>query len=243
MTGPTGNNQLGLENVTSIINHPEASEVRNNTCHDAYIARLEQQIADLQEEVERARSLTTLSRTLDAILLPEPRNTVPIPSQFSSLSLPIPDHSQPHNIQPKNMPASNPQYATLPTSKQNSLPITNQYPQYVTAPLHHQNTPTRNHPITQYISFAHVASPNEQCVPPIYMMEAQPFTTPMPIKYKTYIDQYEKKENSAKEDERNREIRSLKEAIKRLQITKEGEGLEYEDLCVHPDIDLPTGYK
>lgn len=53
----------------------------------------------------------------------------------------------------------------------------------------------------------------------------------------------EKTEIRAKEEERDREIRSLKESVKSLQITKRGEGLGYEDLCVHPDIDLPTGYK
>lgn len=50
-------------------------------------------------------------------------------------------------------------------------------------------------------------------------------------------------ENRSKEVERDREIRSLNQAVKSLQITKGGEGLEFEDLCVHPDIDFPTGYK
>lgn len=150
--------------------------------------------------MECARSPTNLSRTLDVISFPEPRNTVPIPPQFLSLSLPIPDHSQPQNTQPTSTPSLNPQYDILPTSKQNPLPIPNQNPQYVTAPLHDQSTPTRNNLATQYISSAHVVLPNVQCVPPIYMMEDHPFTTCLPIKYKEDTDQYEKTEIRARED-------------------------------------------
>ncbi|KAJ8535673.1 hypothetical protein K7X08_023393 [Anisodus acutangulus] len=40
-----------------------------------------------------------------------------------------------------------------------------------------------------------------------------------------------------------REIHSLKEAFKNIQTSKGHEGLEYEDLCMHPDIELPVGYK
>ncbi|KAJ8574037.1 hypothetical protein K7X08_010548 [Anisodus acutangulus] len=40
-----------------------------------------------------------------------------------------------------------------------------------------------------------------------------------------------------------RETHSLKEAFKNIQTSKGHEGLEYEDLCMHPDIELPVGYK
>lgn len=51
MIGSIKNNQLGIGNGTSTINRPEKLEMRNNTGHDEYIARSEQQIADLQGEV------------------------------------------------------------------------------------------------------------------------------------------------------------------------------------------------
>ncbi|XP_049370758.1 uncharacterized protein LOC125835694 [Solanum verrucosum] len=40
-----------------------------------------------------------------------------------------------------------------------------------------------------------------------------------------------------------REIRDVKEAMRNLQTTRGNKSLEYEDLCVQPDIDLPVGYK
>ncbi|KAJ8531506.1 hypothetical protein K7X08_026940 [Anisodus acutangulus] len=40
-----------------------------------------------------------------------------------------------------------------------------------------------------------------------------------------------------------KDIHSLKEAFKNIQTIKGHEGLEYEDLCMHPDIELPVGYK
>ncbi|XP_060170837.1 uncharacterized protein LOC132601789 [Lycium barbarum] len=46
-----------------------------------------------------------------------------------------------------------------------------------------------------------------------------------------------------KEDERDKEIRELREEVRNMRISKRGEKLECEDLCVHPDVDLPDGYK
>ncbi|KAJ8531326.1 hypothetical protein K7X08_026760 [Anisodus acutangulus] len=40
-----------------------------------------------------------------------------------------------------------------------------------------------------------------------------------------------------------KDIHSLKEAFKNIQTIKGHEGLEYEDLCMHPDIELSVGYK
>ncbi|KAK4737484.1 hypothetical protein R3W88_001181 [Solanum pinnatisectum] len=38
-------------------------------------------------------------------------------------------------------------------------------------------------------------------------------------------------------------MREFREEVRNMRISKRGEKLEYEDLCVHPDIDLPDGYK
>ncbi|XP_060190465.1 uncharacterized protein LOC132619638 [Lycium barbarum] len=52
------------------------------------------------------------------------------------------------------------------------------------------------------------------------------------------------REARAKADENvAKKIRSLKEAVRSIQPHKGCEGLEYKDLCIHPDIELPTGYK
>ncbi|MCD7452755.1 hypothetical protein HAX54_018057 [Datura stramonium] len=81
---------------------------------------------------------------------------------------------------------------------------------------------------------------------PVYVVAQQPFTTPIPTMPHSEVDPYEEMEREAgpKVDENmEREIRNLKEAFKSIQVHKGYAGLEYEDLCVHPDIELPAGYK
>ncbi|KAK4734015.1 hypothetical protein R3W88_008276 [Solanum pinnatisectum] len=79
-----------------------------------------------------------------------------------------------------------------------------------------------------------------QCVPPIYVIQAQPSVT-LPL----IVDQYEllEKEWKSKEEEHDKEKRELREKVRNMRISKRGEKLEYEDLCVHPEFDLPDGYK
>ncbi|XP_060185092.1 uncharacterized protein LOC132614615 [Lycium barbarum] len=40
-----------------------------------------------------------------------------------------------------------------------------------------------------------------------------------------------------------KEIHSLKKAMRNLQVARGSKSVEYEYLCVHPDVDLPVGYK
>ncbi|KAH0724475.1 hypothetical protein KY285_000301 [Solanum tuberosum] len=79
-----------------------------------------------------------------------------------------------------------------------------------------------------------------QCVPPIYVTQAQTSVTLTPI-----VNPYEllEKEWKSKEEERDKEMRELREEVRNMRISKRGDKLEYEDLCVHPDIDLLDGYK
>ncbi|XP_019232633.1 PREDICTED: uncharacterized protein LOC109213305 [Nicotiana attenuata] len=93
---------------------------------------------------------------------------------------------------------------------------------------------------------AHVVIPNMQHVPPVYVAEAQTITTPMPHQLHSEVYQYQEAEKDvrAKADEyMAKEIRELKETFKSLKTVRSIDGLEYEDLCVHPDVDLPAGYK
>ncbi|KAH0644764.1 hypothetical protein KY284_032648 [Solanum tuberosum] len=60
------------------------------------------------------------------------------------------------------------------------------------------------------------------------------------------VDPYEEMEKEARsriDDNVAREIHNLKEAFISIQVHKGVEGLEYEDLCVHPDDELPVGSK
>ncbi|XP_070013655.1 uncharacterized protein [Nicotiana sylvestris] len=68
----------------------------------------------------------------------------------------------------------------------------------------------------------------------------------MPHQLHSEVNQHREaeKEVRAKADEyMAKEIHELKKAFKNLKIVRSMEGLEYEDLCVHPDVDLLAGYK
>ncbi|OIT08947.1 hypothetical protein A4A49_60276, partial [Nicotiana attenuata] len=241
MTGSNTSNMTGLGLVTVQRDEPEASDGREVTLRDEHIAQLSQQVANLQGEIERLRNLTNLSISLNTPL-PEERTNAPIPPPFPYFDSPIPEHlplNPPlHNNKPTSTNAhANPQQANPSTFTTS----------YISQPPPAQSTPlTQSHHVTQHIPMAHVTIPNMQYVPPVYVAEAQPFTTPMPHQLHSEVYHYQEaeKEVRAKADEyMEKEIRELKEAVKSLKTVRSMEGLEYEDLCVHPDVDLPTGYK
>ncbi|XP_049354651.1 uncharacterized protein LOC125819228 [Solanum verrucosum] len=69
---------------------------------------------------------------------------------------------------------------------------------------------------------------------------------PILVKFQPEVDQYEEMKKDVKvkvDDVLAREIHDLKEAMRNLQTTRRNQSLEYEDMCVQPDIDLPVGYK
>ncbi|KAH0669614.1 hypothetical protein KY285_023776 [Solanum tuberosum] len=51
---------LGIESVTPTEDNPETSGTKDDTSNDEHIARLEQQIADFQGEVQRVRNFGKL---------------------------------------------------------------------------------------------------------------------------------------------------------------------------------------
>ncbi|KAM3307903.1 hypothetical protein P3S67_009647 [Capsicum chacoense] len=53
----------------------------------------------------------------------------------------------------------------------------------------------------------------------------------------------EKDAKAKSDNDLAREVRELREAMRNLQTTRGSKSLEYDDLCVQPDIDLPIGYK
>ncbi|XP_049386709.1 uncharacterized protein LOC125850930 [Solanum stenotomum] len=147
-------------------------------------------------------------------------------------------------VNPQNQPPTHTPHVSLPTNTY-PLPTTNHVnPSNTPPPI--QNTPIVQTYTTQHIQGAHIATPYVQHVPPVYAMETQAFTNPIPVKFQPEVDQYEEMEKDVKakaDDVLAREIRDLKEAMRNLQTTRGNKSLEYEDLCVQPDIDLPVGYK
>ncbi|XP_016579094.2 uncharacterized protein LOC107876750 [Capsicum annuum] len=61
----------------------------------------------------------------------------------------------------------------------------------------------------------------------------------MPAKSRLPISVGTKKGNGKKVNE----LLNLKQAMKHLQETQVSEHLNYEDLCIHPDVDFPVGFK
>ncbi|XP_055812085.1 uncharacterized protein LOC129882003 [Solanum dulcamara] len=267
MTGSSSSDQDGLGLVTIPRDEPEASEGRDPIPYNEHIANLMQQMANMQREIDRLRNLTNLSISLNT---PLPKHgadaTIPpvdSPSPQDFLSNPSPFKT---NMTAPKQPVNQPQvnFANINSQQTNPLPFTTPYvsqtpvlqttltqaPLTETNPLTQKAPLTQNNPLIQkyqtiqHIPVTHTTTPNIQYVPQVYVTEAQPFVTPIPTMPE--VDPYEEMERKArsKTDESvAREIRNLKEAFKSIQLHKECEGLEYEDLCVHSDVELPAGYK
>ncbi|XP_055806884.1 uncharacterized protein LOC129875618 [Solanum dulcamara] len=267
MTGSSASDQDGLGLVTIPRDEPEASEGRDPISYNEHIANLMQQMANMQREIDRLRNLTNLSISLNTPLpehgadatippvdSPSPQDFLPNPSPFKT-NMTAPK-------QPVNQPQVN--FANINSQQTNPLPFTTPYVSQTPilqttltqAPLTETNPLTQKSPLTQtnpliqkyqtiqHIPVTHTTTPNMQYVPQVYVIEAQPFITPIPTMPE--VDPYEEMERKArsKTDESvAREIHNLKEAFKSIQLHKECEGFEYEDLCVHPDVELPVGYK
>ena len=59
------------------------------------------------------------------------------------------------------------------------------------------------------------------------------------------LDHYEEREREwkAKEDAKIDIKKEIKRAMKELQCIPEIAGLSYKELCIHPDLNLPEGFK
>ncbi|KAJ8541990.1 hypothetical protein K7X08_016856 [Anisodus acutangulus] len=245
MTDSDASEQTGLELIALSTDEPEASENKNASVQEKYIAQLLQQMTVMQTEIERLQNLTNLSISAN-IPLPEQGTNATAPRTFSSPESPFPQNL--HENSPLNK--TNPQHTKSQASPQQSPPQND--PTSFTTP-HTQITPliqntssTQNHQTSQHILMARVADPNEQHVPPVYATEAQPFTTTVPNMAFQEISECEEMDRQVMirtNESVAKDIHSLKEAFKNIQTIKGHEGLEYEDLCMHPDIELPVGYK
>ncbi|KAJ8564427.1 hypothetical protein K7X08_000887 [Anisodus acutangulus] len=245
MTDSDASEQTGLGLIAISRDEPEASENRNASVQEKYIDQLLQQMAAMQTEIERLQNLTNLSISAN-IPLPEQGTNATAPRNFSS-----PESPFPQNL-PENSPLNktNP-YHTNPQASPHQSPLQNDLaffttPHTQTTPLIQNTSSTQNHQAAQHILMAHVADHNERYVPPVYATEAQPFTTTIPNMALQEICQCEEMDRQVRirtDESVAREIHSLKEAFKNIQTSKGHEGLEYEDPCMHPDIELPIGYK
>ncbi|KAH0738141.1 hypothetical protein KY290_036846 [Solanum tuberosum] len=266
MTDSGSSDQNGLGLVTVLRDEPETSEGMEPIPYNEHIANLMQKMANMQNEIDRLRNLTNLSITLNTPL-PEHGTNTTTPPLFPHVDSPIPQYFPPNpslhktnptaskqstNPQQPNFPQNNPQQANplpfttsyVPQTSLTQTPVIQTNSLTQTTRLTQTALPTQKYQTTQHVPVAHTAIPNVQYVPQVYVAEAQPFLNPMPTMPE--VDPYEEMEKEARsrtDDNVAREIRNLKEAFKSIQVHKGVEGLEYEDLCVHPDVELPVGYK
>ncbi|KAG5571547.1 hypothetical protein H5410_061313 [Solanum commersonii] len=97
-------------------------------------------------------------------------------------------------------------------------------------------------PTKHQILGEHVAAPYDPHVPPVYVVGAPTFTMPVMVNVPYEVDQYAEMEKDAwlKEDASiNAQLHDLRKALKSLQVTRVTESLDYDDMCIHPDIDMP----
>ncbi|KAG5571606.1 hypothetical protein H5410_061372 [Solanum commersonii] len=95
----------------------------------------------------------------------------------------------------------------------------------------------------QQILREHVVAPYEPHVPPVYAAEAPTFTTPVVVNIPYEVDQYAEmeKDDRLKDDASiNAQLHGLRKTLKSLQVTRGAESLDYDDLCIHPDINMPS---
>lgn len=203
-------------NIMIPIENPESSQNEVDTQNDEKMARMAQKLEILRGELRQVRDLAKLSVTT-----------------FSTFKTPI-------YVPRTDLPSAD--LPSLPKQTQHA-PTRGQAPPAPssiawTAPDLPAQDPT--------IFGAHVAAPYESHVPPVYVVEAPTFTMPATVKVPYEVDQYAEMDKNArlKEDESiNAQLHGLRKVLKNLQVTRGTESLDYDDLCIHPDIDMPVGYK
>nr|XP_016466129.1 PREDICTED: uncharacterized protein LOC107788908 [Nicotiana tabacum] len=87
---------------------------------------------------------------------------------------------------------------------------------------------------------------HERYIPPVYAISKPTFTTPVTVRVPYEVDQYAETESEVRRKEEElvfEQLQILRKQMKNLQVARGSESLDYKDLCIHPDVDMPTGYK
>nr|XP_016461038.1 PREDICTED: uncharacterized protein LOC107784420 [Nicotiana tabacum] len=180
-----------------------------------------QEMESLREEVQNIRELVHLAVT-----------TLPQPPSYPSLDS-IPDHFPTTSRQNNNTPPSSPTSQT-PRNPPITTNATHTFP-------HGGVTFTTN----QHIPVVHIVA-HERYVPLVYATSEPTFTALVTVRVPYEIVQYAKIEREARRKEEelvSEQLQILRKKMKSLQVARGSESLDNEDLCIHPDVDMPAGYK
>ncbi|KAH0661678.1 hypothetical protein KY284_026609 [Solanum tuberosum] len=209
-------------NIMIPIENPEGSQNVTDIQNEEKMAHMEQELEILREELHQVRDMAKLS----ASTFP----TLKTPIYFPKPDLPFADlPNQPELTQHA------PSHGRVPSASPTAVR---------TIPDLFNCDPTM--PTMQQILGAHVTTSYKPHVPPVYTAVAPTFTAPTVINVSYEVDQYVEMEKDArlKEDASiNVQLHGLRKSLKSLQVTRGTKSLDSNDLCIHPDIDMPVGYK
>ncbi|KAG5620260.1 hypothetical protein H5410_005478 [Solanum commersonii] len=205
-------------NIMIRIENPEGSRNMTDIQNEEKMARIEQELEILREELPQVRDLAKLSATIF------PTFKTPIyftKADLSSAGLPNQPEQTQHTPSHGRVPPGS------PTAVRTIPDLSNRDPTISTM---------------QQILGAHVTAPYEPHVPPVYAVGAPTFTMPAVLNVPYKVDQYAEmeKDTQLKEDGSiNAQLQGLRKALKCLKVTRGTKSLDYDDLCIHPDIDMP----
>ncbi|KAK4738521.1 hypothetical protein R3W88_002218 [Solanum pinnatisectum] len=227
------------------------------------IMQLMQQLAEMRVEMQRRQDLPNSTFAFNT-----PADGRP-PLHFPPLNTEQaqnPSSSPAHNPSIIDPTTQNPQYASasyqtppLPHNTNLQMPLPTQNANLQTGPppqtqhinnpqtsfrYQNQHTNPQNFP-QNYQATQNVQSPS--IAPPLPQKAI--FQIPIPNEHDangSELDHYEEREREwrSKEEAAKLDMKEeIRKAMKELQYIPEVAGLNFEDLCIHPNLDLPEGFK
>ncbi|KAK4717802.1 hypothetical protein R3W88_016140 [Solanum pinnatisectum] len=225
------------------------------------IVQLMQQIAEMRVEMQRRQDLPNPAFTAPADGRPPLHFPPPNAEQAHN-----PPSSPAHDPTVIDLTTQNPHYASA--SYQTPLPPQNTNFQ-MPPPPQNANLQTGPPPQTQNVSHPQTflrhqnQHTNPQTFPQNYqatqnaqspsiapqLPQKTTFQIPVPNEHDvngSELDHYEEREREWRSKEETAKLdmkEEIRKAMKELQCIPEVAGLNYEDLCIHPNLDLPEGFK
>nr|XP_025884692.1 uncharacterized protein LOC104646013 [Solanum lycopersicum] len=249
------NEQVSLTDV--VVAQPTAAE------QNELIAQLMQQIADMKVEMQRRQDTPPPEFGPNFLDMRPPtyfpssnsdptqhRPSTPVhnpsridataqnpPIRVSLLSNPLttPRQSSTNTTAPQSIPT-----APLPQNQtQNPTAFNSQTPY----PHFNQNTNPQNF-LQNYQTAQNVPSPS--IAPPL--PKRTTFQVAVPVEHEVHgseLDHYEEQEREwrSREEAKVDIKEEIRRAMRELQCTPDVAGLSYTELCIHPDLNLPEGFK
>ncbi|KAK4710439.1 hypothetical protein R3W88_004952 [Solanum pinnatisectum] len=222
-----------------------------------------QQIAEIRVEMQKRQDLPNSTFTLNAVA--DERPPLHFPSSNTEQDQ-NPPSSLAHNPSIVDLATQNPHHASasyqtppppqntnpqtfpphLNTNLQTGPPPQNQNISNPQTSLRHQNQHTKPQTYPQnYQTTQNTQSPS--IAPPLPQKAI--FQIPVPNEHDangSELDHYEEREREwrSKEEAAKLDMKEeIRKAMKELHYIPEVDGLSYEDLCIHPNLDLSEGFK